>query len=91
MKYTAIFESACPFTNYYHISNAASKSFVRVVDYVRRAASRYSFEQGVDGHDVTFHHIHILDNRNDLNEIATMVFSDENNNRYLVTIVEDDE
>ena len=91
MKYTAIFESACPFVDYYQISKAASKSFVRVVDYVCYAASRYSFKQGINGHDITFHHIHILDKRNDLNEIATMVFTDENNDRYLVTIVEDNE
>lgn len=90
----AIFESACPFTTF--MRKNANKSFVRIVDYVRYAAMDYNrhndfspFEN--DPRYISFHHIRVYDERNDLNEVAHMVFMDGNNNRWVVTITEYDE
>ena len=88
----AIFESDCPFSAF--IRKTSVKSFVRMVDYVRYAAMNYDrhniFEED-DPRYISFHHIRIYDERNDLNEVAHMVFMDGNNNRWVVTITEYDE
>jgi len=90
----AIFESDCPFAAF--VRKTSNKSFVRMVDYVRYAAMDYNRHNGFspfenDPHYISFHHIHVYDERNDLNEIAHMVFMDDNNNRWVVTITEYDE
>ena len=88
----AIFESDCPFAAF--VRKTSVKSFVRVVDYVRYAAMDYDrhniFEED-DPRYISFHHIRIYNERNDLNEVAHMVFMDGNNNRWVVTITEYEE
>ena len=88
----AIFESDCPFAAF--IRKTSVKSFVRIVDYVRYAAMDYDrhniFEED-DPRYISFHHIRIYNERNDLNEVAHMVFMDGNNNRWVVTITEYEE
>jgi len=88
----AIFESDCPFAAF--VRKTSTKSFVRMVDYVRYAVINYdchNIREEDDPHYISFHHIHIYDERNDLNEIAHMVFMDDNGNRWVVTITEYDE
>jgi hypothetical protein len=75
---------------------SANKSFVRIVDYVRHAAMDYNRHNAFDPFKddpryISFHHIRVYDERNDLNEVAHMVFMDDNNNRWVVTITEYDE
>ena len=88
----AIFESDCPFAAF--VRKTSAKSFVRIVDYVRYAAMDYDrhniFEED-DPRYISFHHIRVYDERNDLNEVAHMVFMDNNGNRWVVTITEYDE
>lgn len=90
----AIFESDCPFAAF--MRKNANKSFVRIVDYVRHAAMDYNRHNVFDPFEndpryISFHHIRVYDERNDLNEVAHMVFMDDNNNRWVVTITEYDE
>ena len=90
----AIFEFDCPFVAF--IRKNANKSFVRIVDYVRHAAMDYNRHNAFDPFEddpryISFHHIRVYDERNDLNEIAHMVFMDDNGNKWVVTITEYDE
>lgn len=88
--YEAIFESNCPFQPYYRL-NKANKSFVRVIDYVKNAADKYSFAETPFHKGIKFSHIHIYDEINELGEVAHMTFVDENDVKYVVTISEFDE
>ena len=92
--FNAIFESACPFSAF--MRKNANKSFVRIVDYVRHAAMDYNRHNAFspledDPRYISFHHIRIYDERNDLNEIAHMVFMNDMGDRWVVTITEYDE
>ena len=92
--FNAIFESDCPFAAF--MRKNANKSFVRMIDYVRHAAMDYNRHNAFDPFEddpryISFHHIHIYDERNDLNEVAHMVFMNDMGDRWVVTITEYDE
>ena len=93
MFYT-IFESDCPFSAF--MRKNANKSFVRIVDYVRYAAIDYNRHNAFsplenDPRYISFHHIRVYDERNDLNEVAHMVFMNDMGDKWVVTITEYDE
>lgn len=89
----AIFNSDCPFRSYVRINKACHKSFVRMVSAIRYGVINYNVMQAYDFDDpryIDFKYIHILDERNDLNEVAYMTFQ-QGDNYWLVTITEYDE
>lgn len=93
--FTAIFESDCPFATF--MRKNPNKSFVRIVDYVRHAAMNYNRHNAYDVFNpnefryIDFNHIHIYDERTDLNEVAHMVFVNGLGDKWIVTITEYDE
>ena len=87
MKYSAVFESGCPFAAYAYLTT--SSSFVRVVNSVECAAQRYTFTEFLFGHEMNFRYIHCYDEPINGNKVAHMVFTDENDNTYNVIIREE--
>lgn len=92
--FNAIFESDCPFATF--IRKTSVKSFVRMIDYIRYAAIDYNRHNAFspledDPRYISFHHIRVYDERNDLNEVAHMVFMNDMGDRWVVTITEYDE
>ena len=90
----AIFESDCPFAAF--MRKTSVKSFVRMIDYIRYAAMDYNRHNALDPFEddpryISFHHIRVYDERNDLNEIAHMVFMNDMGDKWVVTITEYDE
>lgn len=92
--FDAIFCSDCPFAPFMRNTRAMRKSFIRIVDHVRYAATNYNIHNALDVDDpqhIYFKRIKIFDERNDLNEVAYMSFEQNDGTIWLVTITEYDE
>lgn len=99
MKYVAHFSDYCPFANYYHMTDAGSKSWIRVFNYIEYALGKYHLFNGLycNHPDKGTHpkyiwrtHCELFDNPQDDKIVTYMVFETEDKKKnYVVYITEE--